>query len=356
VSIYPHIVRPLLFALEAETAHNVALAGLKRNLVPTGPLTSCDNLKTNILGMEFSNPVGLAAGFDKDAVALPNLSRLGFGFLEAGTVTPKPQSGNPRPRMFRLSGDTAIINRLGFNNGGLENYSRNFEEAKKSIHPCPLGANIGKNKETEDAITDYILGVRALSNMADYITVNVSSPNTPGLRDLQVKSNLEKLVGSVMNERASSDGTPPVFLKIAPDLNGEDIHDVATVAKDMHIDGLIATNTTISRPEHLTGRLSQEGGGLSGAPLRDMSTQILRSLYRSTEGKIPIIGVGGVLTGTDAYQKIRAGASLVQIYSAMIYRGPYAARHIAMELAGVLAKDGFSNVSQAVGVDAELEE
>ncbi|MDG2034766.1 MAG: quinone-dependent dihydroorotate dehydrogenase, partial [Rhodospirillales bacterium] len=293
MSIYPHIVRPLLFSLEAETAHNIALAGLKRNLVPTSPLVPSNNLKTTILGMDFSNPIGLAAGFDKDAVALPNLSRLGFGFLEAGTVTPKPQSGNPRPRVFRLTEEMAIINRLGFNNDGLANYFRNFEEAKKSIRHCPLGANIGKNKETGDAVSDYVLGVRALSNVADYITVNVSSPNTPGLRDLQVKSNLEKLVGSVMNERAGSDGKPPVFLKIAPDLSEQDIHGVAAVAKDMQIDGLIATNTTISRPDHLTGRMSHEGGGLSGAPLRDMSTQILRSLYRSTEGQIPIIGVGG---------------------------------------------------------------
>ena len=351
--IYPKIIRPLLFALEAETAHNLALAGLKKNFVPAGRLTCRDSLKTNILGIDFTNPIGLAAGFDKDAVALPNLSRLGFGFLEAGTVTPEPQLGNPRPRIFRLSEDMAIINRLGFNNNGLEKFLRDFEEAKKLTQHCPLGANIGKNKETEDSVSDYILGVRALSNVADYITVNVSSPNTPGLRDLQVKPNLEKLVGSVMNERTGSYRKPPVFLKIAPDLNEQDIHDVAEVAKDMQIDGLIATNTTISRPKYLTGRLSQERGGLSGAPLRDMSTQILKSLYRSTEGKIPIIGVGGVFKGTDAYQKIRAGASLVQIYSAMIYRGPYAARHIALELAGALAEDGFSNVTEAVGVDSD---
>ena len=354
MSIYPHIIRPLLFVLEAETAHNLALAGLKKNFVPAGRAISCDSLKTNILGMEFTNPIGLAAGFDKDAVALPNLSRLGFGFLESGTVTPKPQTGNAQPRMFRLSEDMAIINRLGFNNDGLKNFVRNVEEAKKLTQPCPLGANIGKNKETEDSVSDYILRVRALSNVADYITVNVSSPNTPGLRDLQAKSNLEKLVGSVMDERAGSYGKPPVFLKIAPDLGEQDIHDVAAVAKDMKIDGLIATNTTISRPEHLSGRLSQEGGGLSGAPLRDMSTQILKSLYRFTEGKIPIIGVGGVFTGTDAYQKIRAGASLVQIYSAMIYRGPYAARHIALELASALAEDGFSNVAEAVGADSDI--
>ena len=351
---YLKILRPLLFSLEAETAHNIALACLKQNLLPSGSLSCNDNLKTNILGMEFRNPIGLAAGFDKNAIALKNLSRLGFGFLEAGTVTPRPQTGNPRPRVFRLSKDEAIINRLGFNNNGLENYALNLEKAKKVIRSCPIGANIGKNKETDDAISDYILGVRTLCSLANYITVNVSSPNTPGLRDLQAKPKLEKLVSSVMNEKARAGRNTPVFLKIAPDLNNQDIYDVASVAIEMKIDGLIATNTTISRPEQLTGSGREEAGGLSGAPLRDLSTQIIRSLYQSTEGKIPIIGVGGIMTGADAYYKIRSGASLVQVYSAMVYRGPYAAQYIASELSHAIAEDGFTNVSEAVGVDTDL--
>lgn len=351
---FQHKIWPFFFAVDAETAHNVALALLKWNLVPGGREGSNDLLRTNVLGMEFHSPIGLAAGFDKNAVAISNLSRLGFGFVEVGTVTPKPQPGNPRPRLFRLSEDRAIINRLGFNNKGLEFLSRALEKAKSDGLRCPVGVNIGKNRETENAVSDYVIGFRKVRDLADYVVVNISSPNTPGLRELQTKSNLKELLDSVMNERALSHLHRPVFVKVAPDLSFKEISDVGLVANDLGVDGLIATNTTTSRPDYLKGKRKDEDGGLSGAPLKEASTRTLKLLYQSTEGKIPIIGVGGVLTGTDAYQKIRSGASLIQIYSAMIYRGPYVAQKIAAELSGLLSEDGFANVSEAVGADVKL--
>jgi len=352
VSLYQWLIRPVLFQLDAELSHELALAVLKRNLVPSPAPLIDEALKTEAFGLTFQNPVGLAAGFDKNAIATKNLRRMGFGFIEVGTVTPRPQPGNPKPRLFRLREDQAIINRLGFNNLGLDAFVSRLEISKSETGYCPIGANIGKNKDTEDAVEDYVLGVRAVAEIADYIVVNVSSPNTPGLRDLQAKSHLEHLVAAVMEERESGSTRPPLLLKIAPDLSEQDIIDIADVANRFQIDGLIATNTTISRPDDLASDTKQETGGLSGAPLLDLSTDALQMLYRSTEGNIPIIGVGGIFSGADAYRKIRSGASLVQIYSAMIYKGPAVAAQVSKELAGLLSRDGFSNIAEAVGADA----
>ena len=352
MTLYQRVFRPILFTLDAELSHDIALTCLKWNLVPAPKPYLDKRVRNHLFGLTFHSPVGLAAGFDKNAIALKNLLKLGFGFVEVGTVTPRSQPGNPKPRLFRLPEDEAIINRLGFNNQGLSAFVRNLHNAHNNGHGGIIGANVGKNKDTQDAVQDYVLGVRAVADVADYIVINVSSPNTPGLRDLQTKKNLQKLIGSVMEERATANSNPPVLLKIAPDVTPEDVKDIAEVAKQFNIDGLIATNTTVTRPGTLTSRYKAETGGLSGAPLMDLSTSTVRVLYRATEGLIPIVGVGGITSGGDAYDKIKSGASLVQVYSAMVYRGPYIAVQIAQEIGELLSQDGFSNISEAIGIDA----
>jgi dihydroorotate dehydrogenase len=307
-------------------------------------------LASELWGLTFANPLGLAAGFDKDARVVAATLGLGFGFVEVGSVTPRPQPGNPKPRIFRLPEDGAVINRLGFNNAGMEAArTRLAAFRKRGWVRGPVGINLGKNKDSADAAGDYVLGAAALSPLADYLVVNVSSPNTPGLRALQGRAELEDLLGRVL--AALPEPAPPLLVKIAPDLTAEDKADIAAVALSLGISGLIATNTTIARPAGLKGAARSEAGGLSGRPLFGPSTAVLGDLYRLTEGKIPLIGVGGIASGADAYRKIRAGASLVQLYTGLVYGGPALVGRIKTELARLLREDGFASVSAAVGAD-----
>jgi dihydroorotate dehydrogenase len=304
-----------------------------------------------ILGRRFGNPVGLAAGFDKDARVWRQAARLGFGFVEIGSVTPLPQFGNPRPRLFRLEKDEGIINRMGFNNAGAEAMATRLAAGRPG--GAVLGINLGKNKQTEDAAADYEIGARRLGPFADYVVINVSSPNTPGLRALQGKAPLAGLVARTHRALAESCGAkvPPLLLKIAPDLTEQDLADIVEVAMQGQLAGLIATNTTIARPPGLDPRHASEAGGLSGRPLFAASTQVLRALYRLTQGRLPIIGVGGVSSGADAYAKIRAGASLVQLYSALVFKGPGLVQRIKEELLLYLDRDRLGSIGEAVGLD-----
>jgi dihydroorotate dehydrogenase len=340
---------PLLFRLDPETAHRAAILMLRHGLVP--PPASFDHpaLETVVWGKAFSNPIGLAAGFDKSAEAVDALLGQGFGFVEVGSVTPKPQAGNPRPRLFRLTADRAAINRMGFNNDGVEAVAARLRGRRTGI----VGVNLGKNKDTVDAAADYAAGVRALAPLADYVVVNVSSPNTPGLRALQGREPLAELLTAVRValREVVPRGTPPLLVKIAPDLTSEDLADVAEVALSLPIDGLIATNTTIARPPELTDPGKNEAGGLSGRPLFKPSTRVLAEMYRLTGGRLPLIGVGGVTSGADAYAKIRAGASLVQLYTALVFHGPGLVNRVKRELVALLRRDGFKHVRDAVGAD-----
>ena len=348
------LARPFIFALDAEKAHGLTIAGLKA--LPLGPVPKSDPvLATTLAGLDFPNPIGMAPGFDKNGEVPDVLIRLGFGFAEVGTLTPLPQPGNPKPRIFRLAKDKAVINRLGFNNGGQQ-------EAAPRLKPMGgrmggrmgggvLGINIGANKDSEDRIADYVTGVRNMAPLADYLTVNISSPNTPGLRALQDKGALEELLSAVMEERdavAGSVSKVPVFLKVAPDLEPADIDDIVDVTAKHGLDALIISNTTITRPP-LRSRNKGETGGLSGAPLKDLALQRLKDFRAASGGNIPLIGVGGIASAEDAYERIRAGASLVQLYTAMIYQGPTMARSMACGLSRLLKRDGFSSVAEAVG-------
>ena len=354
IDLYP-LAGPLLFRFDPETAHGLTVKALKTGLVPPARGKDDPALHTRVWGLDFTNPVGLAAGFDKNAEVIDATLNLGFGFVEPGSVTPRPQPGNPRPRLFRLVEQRAIINRMGFNNEGLEVFAQRLERRRGSARRVPgiVGANLGKNKDTADAADDYVISVRRLASLVDYLVVNVSSPNTPGLRALQGRDPLRALLDRALEARAACGLTrnPPLLLKIAPDLTVEDKSDIAAVALESGIDGLIISNTTIARPDGIPAAMRSESGGLSGAPLFEASTSVLREIYALTGGKLPIIGVGGVATGEDAYAKIRAGASLVQLYSAMVYAGPAVVHRIRRELADLLRRDGFRSVAEAVGVD-----
>ncbi len=348
-SLPSRLATTLLRALPAETAHKTAIRALKLGL---GPRLTFDDpvLHTDIAGLSLPNPIGLAAGFDKDGEVCTPMLRAGFGFVEAGSVTPKPQAGNPKPRLFRLSQDKAVINRMGFNNKGLAAFADQLRarDAEAGI----VGANLGANKDSEDRTADYITGLTRLWPLADYFTVNISSPNTPGLRGLQDGDALEDLLGRLaeVRQRLSGDSaSKPVFLKVAPDLNSLQIEQIVESARNYGISALIVGNTTLARPDDLKSPLKGEKGGLSGAPLMDSSTQILREFNIVSEGRIPLIGVGGISSGADAYRKIRYGASAVQLYSAMVYHGPELAVAIAEDLAARLKADGFSNIKDAVG-------
>jgi dihydroorotate dehydrogenase len=340
---------PLLRLIEPETAHRLTVTALKTGLVPNPKRVTDSILEVGLWGLAFPNPVGLAAGFDKNAEVADRMLAQGFGFVEVGTVTPRPQHGNPRPRLFRLEADRAVINRFGFNNQGLEVVGRRLAERRQLARPGIVGANVGPNKDTTDPAADCAAGVRAFAGLADYLVINVSSPNTPGLRDLQGRRALEALLAAALAARAKAGTTPPLLVKIAPDLSPADLRDIAEAALAAGIDGLIATNTTIERPAALVGRRRGESGGLSGRPLFEPSTAALAELYRLTEGRLPLIGVGGIAGGADAYAKIRAGASLVQLYTALVYEGPRLVGRINRELAHLLRADGFSSVSDAVG-------
>lgn len=347
-------LRPLIWKLDAERAHHLALWGLGNRFVSGAPYAD-PILETTVFGRQFVNPIGLAAGFDKEAQIPMQALALGFGFVEIGSVTPEPQPGNPKPRLFRLEEDRAVINRMGFNSGGADNAARNLERLLPPPRINPIGVNLGKNKTTEDAAADYETGIAKLARFADYLVVNVSSPNTPGLRALQSKADLTALIVRVKAAllEACPAGVPPLLVKVAPDLTEEDIADISAVAVEQILDGLICTNTTIARPMGLQSRLKSETGGLSGKPLFRPSTDILRAFRRATKGKVPLIGVGGVMSGADAYEKIRAGASLVQVYSGMVYEGPSLPGRACRTLAGLLKRDGFAGVADAVGVDVD---
>jgi len=340
--VYP-LLRPLVFMLDAERAHGLTLAALKLMPGSSGPVED-RRLALRVAGLDFPNPVGLAAGFDKNAEVFRQVLELGFGFAEVGTLTPLPQAGNPRPRLFRLAEDRAVINRMGFNNEGLEAARQRL--LKRDRRRGLLGVNIGANKDSADRIADYAVGVRAMAPLADYLTVNISSPNTPGLRALQDKGALDELLAAVLEARGSE--RPPIFLKLAPDLERQDIDDISALAIERKLDALIVSNTTISRPG-LQSRHSDEAGGLSGAPLKQLALQRLRDFRSATGGQLPLIAAGGIENGVDAYDRIKAGASLVQLYSALVYQGPALARLITGELKGLLARDGFANVAQALG-------
>lgn len=309
-------------------------------------------LRTKVCGLDFSNPLGLAAGFDKNAEVIVPLLKCGFGSVEAGTVTPRAQSGNPRPRLFRLPEEEAVINRLGFNNEGLESYVARMGAAVAMRTRGVIGANVGKNKDSVDAVADYVTGVRAVSPIADYVVVNISSPNTPGLRGLQNRDELTTLLKAVQDARVNMPRKPPLFVKIAPDLDAPARADVADVLLAAKVDGMIIGNTTLSRPPELLSPAKHEAGGLSGPPLKSLSNEVLQDMYKLTGGKLPIIGVGGIASADDAYAKIRLGASLVQLYTALVYKGPWLVADIKNGLTAMLKRDGFKNVTEAVGIDA----
>uniref|UniRef100_A0A8C9XX61 Dihydroorotate dehydrogenase (quinone), mitochondrial n=1 Tax=Sander lucioperca TaxID=283035 RepID=A0A8C9XX61_SANLU len=356
---YANQLMPLLQRIVgAETAHVLAVKMIGLGLVPLNRYQDPASLEVNVLGLKFKNPIGIAAGFDKNGEAIDGLYKVGFGFVEVGTITPKPQEGNPKPRVFRLTTDHAIINRYGFNSCGLVEAqqrlkSRGDTQKQQSEAGLPLGINLGKNKLSQNAGADYLEGVRVLGPLADYLVVNISSPNTPGLRDLQGKVELRKLLQTVLKERDALQGErkPPVLVKIAPDLTAQDKQDIADVVTELGVDGLMVSNTTVSRPETLQDLHKSEIGGLSGQPLKDLSTSTVREMYNLTKGKILIVGIGGVASGQDAMDKIRAGASLVQLYTALTYQGPPIVTKIKRELEQLLKEQGFSSVSEAVGAD-----
>ena len=339
-----------LHRLDPERAHDLSLMALSRGLVPLAgkPITS-DRLRTRIAGLDLPNPVGLAAGFDKNARALPALMRSGFGFIEIGAATPRPQPGNPRPRLFRLADDRAIINRFGFNNEGAQAIAARLA-ARPAPYPqgVPVGLNIGANKDSADRSADFAQVVRIAGNAADFLTVNVSSPNTEKLRDLQGPAALSALLAGVMEARATLPQPIPVFLKIAPDLGHDDLAQIAEVALSSGLSGIIATNTTLAR-EGLKSANRDQQGGLSGAPLFEKSTRVLAQLSQLTGGRLPLIGVGGISTAEQAYQKIRAGASAVQLYTAMVYEGLSLIPRIAHGLEQLLARDGYQTIAEATG-------
>ena len=331
----------LLRQIDPERAHRLAIRALKMGL---GGRADADDpvLTTTLAGLSLPNPIGLAAGFDKNGEALHGLARAGFGFVECGSVTPRAQPGNPRPRLFRLSEDRAVINRMGFNNAGLDAFAHRLERRPRD---AVIGANLGANKDTEDKAADYVTGLIRLRGLADYFTVNVSSPNTPGLRNLQGRAALDDLLGRLAEAR----GPEPLFLKIAPDLTEAEVAMIVDACLAHGVDGLIVSNTTLDRPDSLRSVHAGESGGLSGAPLKNKALTALRWAHGASQGRLALIGVGGIASGGDAYARIRAGASAVQIYSALIYEGPGLVMRIRRELADRLRADGFGSVAEAVG-------
>lgn len=362
--IYQRAIRPVLFAQDPENAHERTLELLATASNIAGRTVrhafTHSRLRTTVAGIDFPNPVGLAAGCDKNGKAVPVWPRFGFGYVEVGTVTAQPQNGNPRPRVFRMPEHGALVNRLGFNSEGSEAVAKRLARLRRYGRPLPipLGINIGKTKLVtgdEAVLDDYRAGFRRLSRLADYIVVNVSSPNTPGLRQWQEKTRLTALLGALMEEARTlaikRNSVPvPLFVKISPDMAISDMEDVAQVVMELNLSGIIATNTTIER-EGATASIQQEGG-MSGKPLRDRATEVIRKLYRCTEGKVPLIGVGGIFTAEDAYARIQAGASLIQFYTALVYEGPFLPRTINQGLLQLMERDGVENIADLVGVSA----
>jgi dihydroorotate dehydrogenase len=337
------LIRPIAFTLDAERAHRLTVKAL-RLMPPRRPPDFPSSLKTRVAGIDLPTPIGLAAGFDKDAEVAQQMLSLGFGFVEVGTLTPHPQEGNPKPRLFRLKQDQAVINRMGFNNGGQPSA---YPRLRECLHlPGVIGVNVGANKDSADRIADYVAGVRAMAPVARYLTINISSPNTPGLRGLQDQGALEELLAAVQGVGART----PIFLKVAPDLADGAPERIVRAAIDHGIDAIIVANTTVSRPP-LKSRYAGEAGGLSGAPLKALALDALRKFRWASAGEMPLIGVGGIATADDAWERIRAGASLVQLYSAMVYKGPGIARRMAHGLAHILRREGFASVGEAVGTE-----
>lgn len=343
IDAFKTIARRGLFLFDAETAHGLSIAALKSGLVPGCALKADPRLAVTVAGLQFPNPLGMAAGYDKNAEVPDALLRLGFGFAEVGTLTPKPQAGNPRPRIFRLEKDLAVINRLGFNNEGhAAALARLLARRPAGI----VGVNIGANKDSPDRIADYAQMTRLMAPLASYLTVNISSPNTPGLRALQDEGALSALLDAVLEARGNT--VTPVFLKLAPDLEPADIDSICRIALEKKLAALIVSNTTITRPA-LQSRHGGESGGLSGAPLRDLALQRLRDFRKASGGAIPLIGVGGIATVDDAWARIRAGATLIQLYSAMVYEGPALARRIVAGLETKVREAGLTSIAEAVG-------
>ena len=334
-----------LHAFDPEDAHGLAIRALQAGL---GPRAGRDDpiLATEVAGLALPNPIGLAPGFDKNAQVFGPMLRAGFGSVECGTVTPQPQAGNPRPRLFRLTEDKAVINRMGFNNEGLEVFAARL----KARGPGVVGANIGANKESDDRIGDYVVCLQRLWGLASYFTINISSPNTPGLRALQTRAALQELLGRLAEARDAlpREALVPMFLKVAPDLDDDEVEAIVETVAANGLSGIIVSNTTISRPA-LASKFREEAGGLSGAPLKTLSTERLRTFADAASGRLALIGAGGIASGADAYAKIRAGASAVQLYSSLVYEGPGLVSRIKRELAACLRQDGFANVKEAVG-------
>jgi dihydroorotate dehydrogenase len=345
------ILRPFLFNIDPETAHDLAIKSLKFNPLPSKMFEVEDEqmLKVQLLGKNFPNPIGLAAGFDKSAEAYNSLLRLGFGFVEVGTVTPLKQFGNPKPRIFRLKDDDALINSLGFNNDGIEIIKNRIKlNDKKGI----VGVNIGPNKETKDQKNDFCLGLKNFFDIADYITVNISSPNTEGLRDFHEQEKLKNLLLALNKIKKENKTDISLLLKVSPDIEDNHISEIVDVATKNDIAAIILTNTTNINRDNLKSEFKKEEGGLSGEPLRQISTNMIKKFYKQLNGKIPIIGVGGVNSGKSAYEKIIAGASLLQLYTGFVYRGPSVAKDIKKELIKILKAEGLNNIKEAIGKGA----
>ncbi|MEP7173852.1 MAG: quinone-dependent dihydroorotate dehydrogenase [Aestuariivirga sp.] len=343
-------LRPLLHCMDAETAHGLTIKALQTGLGGSAKIISPPNLAISCFGLNFKNPLGLAAGFDKNAEVPDAMLAMGFGFVEVGTVTPRPQEGNPRPRLFRLSEDRAVINRLGFNNEG---HATVLERLRRRKHRSGIvGVNIGANKDSTDRISDYVAGINTFSDVASYFTINISSPNTPGLRNLQSARELPALLRRLNEARQTQQRQVPMLLKIAPDLEVDEMQAIAECCLNSAVDGVIISNTTVSRPT-LHAQHAKETGGLSGAPLFDLSTRQLARFHLLTKGKIPLVGVGGIANAEHAWSKICAGASLLQLYSALVFQGPELVQEILSGLSRKLARKNFATLSEAVGNSAE---
>jgi dihydroorotate dehydrogenase len=357
---YYALLKPLLLRVPEETAHLMAIDALRYRMLPTVKLHD-PRLSMTLGGLNFPNPIGMAAGFDKDAEVIGGLFSQGFGFVETGTVTPKAQAGNDKPRLFRLKADEAIINRMGFNNKGLKHYAKQLEKWKRRKpkgFQGILGANIGRNKESPNDASDYLTMLDGIYGLSDYITINISSPNTPGLREMQKDTFLDGFLGQIMARRgelAAQKGLVPIFLKIAPDVSRAELESIGSAALKHGLDALIIGNTSVGLRERLQDKKrAEESGGLSGRPLMDLSTSVLAIMYRFTKGKLPLIGVGGISSAEDAYRKIGSGASLIQIYSALIYQGFSTAKDIHDGLGALLERDGLTHLKDAVGKDVKL--
>ena len=342
------ILRPFLFNLDPESAHDLAIKSLKFNPLPRKIFEVEDEqiLKIELLGKNFPNPIGLAAGFDKSAEVYNSLLKLGFGFIEVGTITPLKQFGNPKPRIFRLEDDGALINRLGFNNDGMNVIKNRIKSGgKKGV----LGINIGPNKDTKDQKNDFCLGLKNFFDIADYITVNISSPNTESLRDFHDQEKLKDLLLALNKIKKENKTDTPLLLKVSPDIKDNNISEIVDVATKNDIAAIILTNTTNGNRDNLRSEVKKEEGGLSGEPLQKISTNMIKKFYKQLNGKIPIIGVGGVDSGKSAYEKITAGASLLQLYTAFVYKGPSAAKDIKKGLIQILKAEGLNNIKEAIG-------